>query len=135
MHEEDDDDVGALERLIALQRLRVEQVRIHLGSLVPTQFAASQARAALSQMLEDLRKLESAGQLAPRARSSSARSLGRELIKMAAILPRHLNGCQNWRAPSLGARNAMVLGQRLPPHSRRYRRQLPSPVSPRMSLF
>ena len=58
MHEEDDDDVGALERLIALQRLRVDQVRIHLDSLVPTQFAARQARAALSQMLEDLRKLE-----------------------------------------------------------------------------
>jgi hypothetical protein len=32
MHEEDDDDVGALERLIALQRLRVDQVRIHFDS-------------------------------------------------------------------------------------------------------
>ena len=58
MHEEDDDDVGTLERLIALQRLRIEQVRIHLDSLIPTQFAARQARAGLLQMLEDLRKLE-----------------------------------------------------------------------------
>jgi hypothetical protein len=58
MHEEADDDVGTLERLIALQRLRIEQVRIHLDSLVPTQFAARQARAGLSQMLEELSKLE-----------------------------------------------------------------------------
>ena len=28
-----------------------------------------------------------------------------------------------------------IEGQRLPPHWRRYRRQLPSPTSPRMSLF
>jgi hypothetical protein len=58
MHEEGDDDVGALERLIALQRFRIDQVRIHLGSLVPSQFAARQARAAPSRMLEDLSKLE-----------------------------------------------------------------------------
>ena len=58
MFEEDDDEVRALRRLIALQRLRIEQARIHLESLVPTQFAARGAREGLSRMLEDLRRLE-----------------------------------------------------------------------------
>ena len=66
MNEEDDDEARALERLIALQRLRIEQVRIHLGCLIPTQFAAHQARAALSQMLEDLTKLERLRGTSPR---------------------------------------------------------------------
>jgi hypothetical protein len=58
MHEENDDGVGAPERLIALQRLRMQQASIHLGSLVPTQFAARQPTQRFSRMLEDLSKLE-----------------------------------------------------------------------------
>jgi hypothetical protein len=57
---DDDEQEIDLERLIALQQLRIEQVRLHLDELITSTAAAKHARSVLADMLRDLATLEAA---------------------------------------------------------------------------
>jgi hypothetical protein len=77
MRDEQDRDM-ALGRLIDRQRLRIEQVHIHLGLLAPRSFDARRASREFSRMVAALRLLESVGQSRmrrPRAALSNLRYL------------------------------------------------------------
>ena len=58
MRETNGKDTSPLDRLIARQRMLVEQVRIHFNALAPWTLTATKASETLSLMRDDLSKLE-----------------------------------------------------------------------------